>query len=168
MRPLVLGLGNELAGDDAVGVLVARALGAELDGVADLVESSASGLALIEILAGYDRAVIVDAVLTGRNPPGTITEMGLDEVGRVVAPSTHQAGVAELAAVAARLGLRFPSETLVLAVEVVDPYTLGAGLSEPVAEALEGIVRRVRDRVRRWEHGAGCTTTTRSRRSSNA
>jgi hydrogenase maturation protease len=152
-RTLVLGLGNELAGDDAVGLLVARALLVELDGVADVVESSASGLALIEILAGYDRAVIVDAILTGRDPPGTITEMSMDEVGRVLAPSAHQAGLPELAAVASRLGLGFPSRTVVLAVEVVDPYTLGAGLSEPVAWALEELVQRVRERVRGWEHG---------------
>jgi hydrogenase maturation protease len=152
-RTLVLGLGNELAGDDAVGVRVARALLVELDGVADVVESSASGLALIEILAGYDRAVIVDAILTGRNPPGTITEMGMADVGRVVAPSTHQAGLPELAAVASRLGLAFPSRTVVFAVEVEDPYTLGAGLSEPVAAALEELIDRVRHRVRSWATG---------------
>jgi hydrogenase maturation protease len=122
----------------------------ELDGVADVVESSASGLALIEILAGYDRAVIVDAILTGRVPPGTITKMGMADVGRVLAPSTHQAGLPELAAVASRLGLGFPSETVVFAVEVVDPYTLGVGLSEPVAAALEELIGRVRKRVRRW------------------
>jgi hydrogenase maturation protease len=164
MRTLVLGLGNELAGDDAVGVLVARALCVELDGVADVVESSASGMALIEVLAGYDRAVVVDSIVTRRNPPGTITEMGLTEVGSVVAPSVHQAGLPELAAVASRLGLGFPSQTRVLAVEVVDPYTLGAPLSAPVAGSVEELVRRVRDLVRRWEREAPCTTTTRSSR----
>ena len=166
-RTLVLGLGNDLAGDDAIGVLVARALLVELDGVADVVESSASGMALIEVLAGYDRAVIVDAIVTGRHVPGTIVEMGMDEVGHVLAPSVHQAGLPELAAVASRLGLGFPSQTRVLAVEVADPYTLGAGLSEPVAGALEELVQRVREQVRRWEHGAGCTTTTPSKPSSN-
>jgi hydrogenase maturation protease len=151
VRALVLGLGNELAGDDAVGVLVARALRDELEGAADVVESSASGLALIEVLAGYDRAVVVDSIRTGRTPPGAVTEMGLAEVGRVVAPSLHQAGLAELAAVAERLGLRFPAETRVLAVEVVDPYTLGAGLSEPVEHAVGDLVRRVRDLVAGWD-----------------
>jgi hydrogenase maturation protease len=164
MRTLVLGLGNELAGDDAAGVLVARAVLVDLDGVADVVESSASGLALIEILAGYERAIVVDSIVTGRNPPGTITEMGLAEVGSVVAPSVHQAGLPELAAVASRLGLGFPSRTVVFAVEVDDPYTLGAGLTAPVAEAVDELARRVRDRVRRWEREDACTTTTPSPR----
>ena len=164
MRTLVLGLGNELAGDDAVGVLVARVVRPELEGVADVIESSASGLALIETFAGYDRAVVIDAILTGRHPPGAIVEMGLGDVGRVVAPSTHQAGLPELTAVASRLGLAFPSATRVFAVEVVDPYTLGAGLSDPVAAAVPELTHRVREQVRRWasEEGASCTTTTSS------
>jgi hydrogenase maturation protease len=150
MRTLVLGLGNELAGDDAVGLLAARAVRDELQGVADVVESSASGLELIEVFAGYDRAVVVDAIRTGRTEPGTVTEMALAQVGRVVAPSLHHAGLAELAAVAERLGLRFPAQTRVLAIEVVDPYTLGAGLSEPVEAAVGELVRRVRDVIDRW------------------
>ena len=166
MRTLVLGLGNDLAGDDAVGVLVARALYVELDGVADVVESSAAGLALIEVFAGYDRAIVVDSIVTGRNPPGTVTEMGLLDVGRVVASSLHNAGLPELAAVAARLGLGFPSQTVVFAVEVVDPYTFGIGLSPPVAGAVDELVERVRSQVRRWEDEAACTTTTPSRPSS--
>lgn len=150
MRTLVLGLGNELAGDDAVGVLVARAVREELDGLADVVESSAAGMALIEVFAGYERAIVVDSIVTGRHAPGTIVEMGLGEIGHVVAPSVHQAGLPELAAVAERLGLRFPEETRVLAVEVLDPYTLGAPLSEPVARAVDALARRVHDMVERW------------------
>jgi hydrogenase maturation protease len=153
MRTLVLGLGNDLAGDDAVGVLVARALRDELDGTADVVESSASGMALIEVLAGYDRAVIVDSIRTGRNPPGTITEMTLEDLGPVVAPSLHHAGLPELAAVARRIGLQFPHHTWVVAIEVVDPYTLGAELSEPVAAGVSQLVERVRERIARWSAG---------------
>ena len=150
MRSLVLGLGNELAADDAVGVLVARAVREHVAGAADVIESSASGMALIEIFAGYDRAVVIDSIQTGRNPPGTITELGLEDVGRVVAPSLHHAGLPEMAAVADRLGLTFPSETRVLAIEVLDPYTFGAAVSAPVAAAVDELARRVRTHVERW------------------
>ena len=150
MRTLVLGLGNELASDDAVGVLVARAVRERIADGTDVVESSASGMALIEILAGSDRAIVVDSILTGRNPPGTITELGLEQIGRVVAPSLHQAGLPEMAAVAERLGLGFPSETRVLAVEVLDPYTLGGAISTPVAAAVDELAQRVCAHVERW------------------
>lgn len=150
MRTLVLGLGNELAADDAVGVLVARALREELTGVADVVECAVSGMALLEVFAGYDRAVVIDAITTGRVPPGTIIELGLDEVGRVVAPSLHHTGLPEMAAVAARLGLRFPFDMTVLAIEVLDPYTLGGAMSTPVAAAVGELADRVRRALHQW------------------
>jgi len=143
MRTLVLGLGNELAGDDAVGIVAARRVRERVDNEVDVVETSASGLALIELLSGYDRAVLVDAIRTGRAPVGTIVEMELTEVGTVVAPSLHQAGLAELAAVAERSRIAFPSEATVLAVEVTDPFTLGA----PMSPAIEGSVPALVDRV---------------------
>jgi len=150
MRTLVLGLGNELAADDAVGLLAARAVREQVADAVDVVESSAAGMALIEIFDGYDRAIVVDSIRTGREPPGTITELGLDQIGRVVAPSLHQAGLPEMAAVAERLGLGFPSEIRVLAVEVLDPYTLGGGVSTAVAAAVDELARRVCARVEQW------------------
>jgi len=147
MRTLVLGLGNELAGDDAVGIVAARRVRERVDGEVDVVESSASGLALIELLSGYERAVIIDAIRTGRAPAGTILEMELTEVGRVVAPSLHQAGLAELAAVAERSGIAFPSEATVLAVEVTDPFTLGSPMSPAVQRSVPALVDRVERRV---------------------
>jgi hydrogenase maturation protease len=160
VRVLVLGLGNDMAGDDAVGVLVARTVRRSVAGKADVRESSASGMALIEVFAGYDRAVVIDSVRTGRDPPGTVTELPLAGIGPVVAPSLHHAGLPELAAVAERLGLGFPAETRVLAVEVIDPYTFGGSLSKPVADAVGEAAVRVLDHIERWaEEDATCTTT---------
>ena len=150
MQTLVLGLGNEYAGDDAAGVLTVRALREELAGDADVVESAASGLALLEVFAGYDRAVVVDSIRTGRSPAGTITEAGLAELGPARAPSLHQAGIPELAAVARRLGMGFPDRTRVLAVEVAGPLMFGAQLSKPVAAAIVPLGRRVLEQVKRW------------------
>jgi hydrogenase maturation protease len=150
VRTLVLGLGNEYAGDDAVGVLAVRALRAELAGDADVVESAASGLALLEVFAGYDRAVVVDSIRTSRSPAGTIIEARLAQLGPAIATSLHQAGIPELAAVARRLGMGFPDRTRVIAVEVTGPLLFGAPLSEPVAAAIAPLGRRVLDQVKRW------------------
>ncbi len=168
MRVLVLGLGNEYAGVDAVGVLAVRALRGEFTGAADVVESAASGLALLEVFTGYDRAVVVDSIRTGRNPAGTIVELDLADVGRASAPSLHQAGIPELAAVGERLGLGFPAETRVLAIEVAALPTFGEPLSAPVAAAVGELVRRIRAQIERWVSedpargpaGEACTTTT--------
>lgn len=171
VRTLVLGLGNEIVGDDAIGIVAARAVRAALAGRAevDVVESSASGLALLDVFAGYERAIVVDSILTGRQAPGTIVEMGMDQTGPVVAPSVHQAGLPMLAAVATRLGLGFPTQTSVFAVEVVDATTLGAPMSRPAAAAVPELVGRICARVLAWAEEPEepekpeeppCTTTT--------
>jgi hypothetical protein len=69
---VVIGLGNPILGDDGVGLRVAQALRAEFAGVAGVVikELHAGGLRVMDAIAGYERAVIVDAMCTGARCPG--------------------------------------------------------------------------------------------------
>lgn len=150
MKTLILGLGNELLSDDAVGILAARALKERLKDKADVVESALSGMALLDLFIGYDRAIIIDAVKTGRTPPGTISELDPVDLGAVLAPSPHYAGLPELIATAQRLHLDFPKEIKIFAMEVEDPYTIGGKLSPAVAQALRELVQRVERQIARW------------------
>lgn len=148
-RILVLGLGNELLADDAAGVLAARAVAAALGDLPvgqrsriEVVDSSLSGLALLDYFVGHERAIVLDAVQTGKHPPGTIIEIAAAQLGRVIAPSPHYAGLPELFDVATRLGLRFPGETRILALEVADPHTIGGPLTPAVRDAVPELARR--------------------------
>ena len=154
MRTLVLGLGNELLSDDAVGILAARALKNQCSCQAEVIESSLSGLALLELLVGYDKAVIIDSIKTKRHPPGSIHELTPADLGEVIAPSPHYTGLPELLALAKQLDLDFPREIKIFALEVSDPYTIGEGLTEPVQDAFDGFVARVRSQVDRWNRVA--------------
>jgi len=150
MKTLVLGLGNDLLGDDGIGLAAIEALRAEtppLEGV-DFVASPLSGLALLDLFVGYDRAVVVDGIRTGRHPAGSVTELLASDLDRIVAPSPHYAGLPELFAVARSLDLPFPSEVRILAVETEDPYTVGGAMSAPVRDAVPAVVARVRALLR--------------------
>lgn len=152
MKILILGLGNDLLGDDGVGLLTVRALREELGGSEEieLVESPLSGLALLDLLIGYDRAILIDAVQTGRAPPGTIWEWPAEELGRTRAPSPHFAGLPEVLTLARALQLPFPEEIQIYAVEVADPMTIGGEVTPPVRQAIPELARRVREQVRKW------------------
>lgn len=147
MKILILGLGNELLGDDAVGILAARVLKERLKDQADVVESSLSGMALLDLLVGYDRAIIIDAVKTGQTPPGTIYELSPADLGAVAAPSPHYAGLPELIATAQALTLNFPKDIKIFAIEVEDPHTVGGQLSPAVAQALGRLIQQVERQV---------------------
>jgi hydrogenase maturation protease len=149
-KTLILGLGNELLSDDAVGIVAVRVLQERLKDRADVVESSLSGMALLELFIGYERAIIIDAVKTGQSPPGTIYELNPSDLGTVAAPSPHYAGLPELLATAKTLTLDFPPKIKIFALEVEDPYTIGKGLSAPVQQALDRLIQQVERQLEHW------------------
>ena len=70
MKTLVLGLGNPVVSDDAVGLRVAAAMREALAARPDveLGEDYWGGLRLMERMIGFDAAVVVDAICTGAPP----------------------------------------------------------------------------------------------------
>jgi hydrogenase maturation protease len=147
LKTVIIGLGNDLIGDDAVGLIAARRLGSLLGDGFCVVESNLYGLALIEIMTGYDRAVILDAVRTGKHPPGTVIELDPFDFLDVSPPSPHFTGIRELAALAARLRLYFPREIRIFGIEVIDLESIGTGLSHPLVDEIEKIVDIIKDRI---------------------
>jgi hydrogenase maturation protease len=151
MKILVLGLGNELISDDAVGIIAVRKLGEKYKGRAEIEESSLSGLALMDIFVGYDKAIVIDAVCSGRKPPGTIYELTSSDLGRVLAPSPHYTGLPEMMALAAELSLEFPGEIKIFAVEVSDMHSFGGDLTLHVKKALDPLLEKVELQLDKWE-----------------
>jgi hydrogenase maturation protease len=145
----ILGMGNDILCDDAVGLLAARALKAELGSLVDVVETSEAGLALIELLEGYDSALILDAIKTDSVPVGTILEYTPDDFQKIVAPSPHYAGLPEVLEMAKRLQLKFPHTIRVLALEVESPFEIHEGLTEAVAKVLPDFISRAKEVLRK-------------------
>ena len=108
MRPRVLGLGNELLGDDAIGIIAARRIGLELADQVEVVEASTYGLALLDVILGCRQLIIIDAIKTGSCPVGTLIQLDPETLDRVVAPSPHYSGIPEIRALARALHLDFP------------------------------------------------------------
>jgi len=142
---LVLGLGNDLLSDDAVGLHVARAVREELrDDPAIMVrETTEMGLALLDEIVGCDALVLVDAIETGAAPPGFIREIALDALAGRHNTAPHFLGVGETLAFGRRLGLAMPERGKIFAIEVKDPFTLGTALTPAVAAAVPSAAARV-------------------------
>lgn len=147
MKTLVLGLGNELLCDDGIGILAAERLKEILGAQVDVESTSVSGLALLDYLVGYDRAILIDAVQSGQHPVGTVFEIEHDNLREIISPSPHYAGLPELIQLAEELSLDFPKQFHVLAVEVEDCLSLGKDPCEAVLSSLEEIVSQVKKRL---------------------
>jgi len=151
MKTLVLGLGNDLLGDDAVGVMAVRELGRRLpDGAVDLCETALHGLALMDFFIGYERAIIIDAIITGQHPVGTVLTLQPGDFAPVAGPSPHYTGLPEVMALARAMKIPFPSEIAILAVEILGPTVIGARPSAAILAALPDVVDRVTATLDRW------------------
>lgn len=141
---MVLALGNDLLCDDGVGFAVVRRLRPSFsEAEVEFVESGESGLALLELIVGYEAVVIVDALVSGVRPAGSVIVMDSSEFCRVIAPSAHYAGLAEVMDLGHRLGLPMPSRITVVGIEVEDPYSFSPSLTPAVEAAVESAAQVV-------------------------
>jgi hydrogenase maturation protease len=145
---LILGLGNPLLGDEGIGVRVVETLEElNLPHEVAIVEGGTAGLGLIDLMADYERVIIVDAADMGR-PPGHVVRFAPSEVQlkTVEAPmSLHQIGLGEVLTLAAALEVA-PAELIIIGVQ---PKRIEAGveLSSEVEAAISQVVRIVLDEL---------------------
>lgn len=147
---LVLGLGNDILGDDALGLVATRIIRDEFNGEFDTVEMASSGLDLLEVMEGYERALLLDSVITRKCPPGTILELSKEDFSEYCAVSPHYASLSDIFELAKRLEVKFPSEIRILAMEIEYPSTLIEGLSPETQKALPSFLNRSRAILAGW------------------
>jgi hydrogenase maturation protease len=104
----IIGLGNRLRGDDAIGPLVAEraAASGRLPAGVEAVEAGGDPLVLLDLLASCRRAVIVDAAEMAA-PPGTVRVLdgGAIPAGFRLHTSLHAVDLPDVLAMAGRLGV---------------------------------------------------------------
>lgn len=139
MRTLLLGMGNPLLSDDAVGVRLASDLAARLGPRPDVdvvEECSVGGLNLLDLVEGYERLIVIDSVKTRDGNPGTwyrFTAVSLRETMNL--RNVHDTNFATALELGRRTGAVVPDDgdVHVFAVEIDDNLTF----SEVMTPALE-------------------------------
>ena len=143
-RVLVLALGTPILRDDGIGWRVVEEVQRRvLLGSTEFDCLALGGLALMERLIGYERAILVDAIRTERGLPGTVYRLGLDDLPSLHANSIHDLSLKEALELGHRLAAQLPTEIVVIAVEVVDVLDFGEELSPPVECAVPVAVEAV-------------------------
>lgn len=149
MKILVLGMGNDLYGDDGVGLHAVRRLkeeraagngGRENGDQVDFVECTLSGLALLDVVLGYDALVIIDTIAKSDPETGRVRLLEETDMRDFPGPSPHYVSVPQTLAIGRQLGLFVPRTVKIIAVEAKDLYSLGEGLSEDMNRRLPEVV----------------------------
>jgi hydrogenase maturation protease len=152
MRTLLLGLGNELYGDDGVGIHAVRKIKEKAaksqpsNPVFENVvveECSLSGLALLDVIVGYDRLVLVDTIERASPLPGRVHLLGKEHIRAVPGPSPHYVSIPQMIELGRKLGLHVPSRIQIVAVEAKNIHRLGEGLSLEMEGRLQSIIQSI-------------------------
>jgi len=149
-RSIIIGLGNPLLTDDAVGPRVSRLVHQMLQSPdLEFSELAVGGVELMETIIGFKNAVIIDAILTERGTPGTcyLLDLARGPVTRHACMS-HEIGLLEGVELGRRLGLRVPDFLRVYAVKIVDPFTFGTKMTDRVERAIPHIANQIASEVR--------------------
>ncbi len=154
MAILVLGLGNDLYGDDGVGLRVVGLLRQDLANSETSVnpvqnvaceECSLSGLSLLDVIVGYDSLIIVDTIKKSRPQTGRIHTLEEKDLRAIPGPSPHYVSIPQTLEIGRRAGLRVPTKIKIIAVEAKNTYTLGEGLTEEMEKRVPAIMEKVKE-----------------------
>ncbi len=148
MALVILGLGNDLLGDDGIGLLAAEALrGREGPGVS-IRTSAQAGLYLLEQLQGFEDAIVVDSVLGPH--PGEVRELQGADLHEVSVPSAHYVGLPEALALARASGLDVPRRLRIFGIEIDVSQRIGSVPSPAVRASLPLVASAVARAAEAW------------------
>ena len=151
MKTLILGLGNPILTDDAVGIRIAEELKQRLPDL-EVIGVSESGIALLEHVVGYDKLVIIDSIKTEEGKPGELYKLELEDLKPAADfSSSHGIGIATAFKLGERLGYRMPEQVSIYAVEIRDNTTFGEKCTQEVAQSIPFIVRQIIKEERLWK-----------------
>ncbi|MFW2382131.1 MAG: hydrogenase maturation protease [Acidimicrobiales bacterium] len=144
---VVIGCGNILRGDDAVGPTLIRHLWeAGIPDSVTVVDGGTAGMDVAFKMRGAQKVIIIDAAATGE-PPGTIFRVPgeeLEDLPQIDGLHTHNFRWDHALSFGRwLLADQYPDDITVFLIEVADT-THGADLSEPVAAAMMKAIPMVR------------------------
>jgi len=150
-KTLILGLGNSLLCDDGVGIYVAAELKKRINQPEiTVLETGVAGLSLLDLLVGYDKAIIVDAIQTVDGEIGQIYRLAPEvfDTARRTA-SAHGIDFPTALEFGRKLGLHLPQQIVIFAIEVSDVSTFNEECTPEVTHAIPRCVEMVLQELKR-------------------
>ncbi len=144
-KTVILGCGNTLMGDDGVGIrVIERLQEMKLPENVEVIEAGVGGMSILSWIEDADKAIIVDAVQTGNEPPGTVYEFTDKELppSDMFMLSLHDLNLVDTINVG-RVVQKMPEEIIIIGVEVKRV----AEFTKELTPEVEGAIPEVLDLV---------------------
>jgi hydrogenase maturation protease len=139
-------------GDDGVGIHVSDELKKRIkDPNITIDDAVTGGMNLLELLLGYDKAIIVDAVKSNEGKVGEVKRIPLDNFSTMHSCNPHDVSLIEAIEVAKKMGeKRIPQEIIVIGIIMKEiPCEFGEKLSEKIEAAVPKAVEMAQNEIKK-------------------
>lgn len=153
---VIIGMGNRLLSDDGVGYAVAVAVAERLKSRVELTvtELHTGGIRLMEAMAGFKRAVVVDAMLSSA-PAGTLHYFDpQDFITTKNTFSSHDTDFSTAYDLGRMAGIALPEQVSFWGIEAREFDLFGERFTEEVVAAVPVAVERIVAQIMEWEEAA--------------
>jgi len=139
-------MGNTLLSDDGIGIIAKRSLETRLgnDFDLDFIETSWGGFRIIDLLSGYDYAIIVDSIKTNSKPLGYIHHLQpTDLLPTLRLTSYHDINFITALKLADELHAKMPSVIDIFAIEIQDNITICENLNHLLLDSITNVSEKI-------------------------
>jgi len=148
MQKLILGLGNEYCGNDALGIIIARELKEMLLNW-DLKTGAFSGINFLEEIEGYNQVIVVDSLYKPDLPAGSVIELKIgDFAGLKNFSYIHSLSLASAIELGRQLELRLPEKIKIFGITVNKKGEIGQEIEQSLKTRLKVIVETLINKIK--------------------
>jgi hydrogenase maturation protease len=152
MKIIVLGVGNLILGDDGVGIHVVNEVKKQIeDPNITIDEAITGGMNLLDLILGYDKAIIVDAVKSEKSVVGTVERIPIVDFNTMHSCNPHDVSLIEAIQMAKKLGeTKIPNEIIIIGVMMKEiPCEFGEKLSGEIQAAVPKAVELTLNEIKK-------------------
>jgi hydrogenase maturation protease len=150
VKTLVVGLGNPILGDDGIGWQIAQEL-QKAQGIPSSVTIEClalGGISLMEALIGYDRAILIDAIITRQAPIGSVHCYKLENLPNLTSghmTSAHDTSLVNALTMGRSLGAQLPEDISVVTIESQKIFEFSEEMTSEVSAAVPQALRIIQN-----------------------
>ena len=147
MKIALIGLGNPIVGDDAIGIRVVdfiRDTFSLPDYVEIIGDVSLAGIGLVEQFRGFDKIILVDSIQTGTHPKGTVVHLKQEEYSTALHISDyHNMDFFTALDFCNQVYDDIPKDITIIGIEIISVTEFSDELSIELREKFEEIIDEV-------------------------
>jgi len=151
-RICIIGCGNPFMGNDGAGISVMHRFDGKLPGV-DAIDGGTGGFGLIALMEGYEKVVIVDAMVGVGDRIGEVITFDAPPSWDLPVYALHDIGIGEVVTIARELG--YARDIVTVGIEVGEIQAFSKDIDPEVEEGIRVAEQTILTILQGWISGSG-------------